>query len=238
MNHSRNRQEGKFELSRDQEKDIRVLFENEFVVIFDKPSGLIVIPSPKNETKTMVDEVNRQFRVRAEQYKLHPCHRLDRETSGVIMFAKGKKYQQVMMDLFKKHEIVKKYIAFVHGHLKRAEGDIKGYISDVDQRKYNKQVQPKFAKSHFRVLQQKKEYSVIEVQPVTGRTNQIRIQFSQIGHPIIGDRKYSVVRRFALKFDRTALHAKSLEWSDPSTNKKIQVSSNLPKDMEVFRARN
>lgn len=238
MNHNLNKRDGKIVSSRVPNKKIPILFENELVIIFDKPSGLIVIPSPKNEAKTMVEEVNKQYEERPEQFKLHPCHRLDRETSGVIMFAKGKKHQQAMMELFKNQKIVKKYIAFIHGQLKQSKGEIQGFIADVDQRKYNKQVQPKFAKSLFRVLQQKKVYSVVEVQPVTGRTNQIRIQFSQIGHPIVGDRKYSVVRRFALKFERTALHAKSLEWIDPVTNKKIKVSSNLPNDMEVFCARN
>lgn len=238
MNQNLNKFGGKVAVSSSSLKKIPVLFENETVVIFDKPSGLVVIPSPKNEAITMVGEVNRQYQERSEQFKLHPCHRLDRETSGVIMFAKGKKHQQMMMELFKKQKVGKKYVAFVHGRLRQNKGEIQGYIADVDQKKYNKQVAPKFAKSHFWVLEQKRLFSVIEVQPITGRTNQIRIQFSQLGHPIIGDRKYSVVRRFPLKFDRTALHAKSLEWIDPLTNKKIKVSSHLPKDMEVFCARN
>lgn len=224
--------------SRSLRDKLPVLFENDIVVIFDKPSGLLVIPSPKNESTTMVDVVNRQYQEFSQHFKLHPCHRLDRETSGVIMFAKGKKHQKTMMDLFKKQEIGKKYIAYVQGNLKKGEGDIQGFISDVDHLKFNKQKSSKFAKSHFRVLQQKKQFSVVEVQPITGRTNQIRIQFSHMGHPLVGDRKYSVVRRFPLKFSRTALHAASLEWIDPATRKKIKVSSNLPKDMEVFRARN
>lgn len=238
MNRKRNDLEGETAPSRIIKNKIPVLFENDIVVIFDKPSGMIVIPSPRNETTTMVAAVNRQFQEFAQSFKLHPCHRLDRETSGVIMFAKGKKYQQTMMDLFKKQEVGKKYIAFVQGNLKRNAGEIQGFISDVDHLKYNKQKSPKFAKSHFRVLEQKRQFSIVEVQPITGRTNQIRIQFSQVGHPIVGDRKYSIVRRFPLKFNRTALHAASLEWVDPVTSQKIKVSSKLPKDMEVFRARN
>ncbi|MBP9853464.1 MAG: RNA pseudouridine synthase [Candidatus Omnitrophica bacterium] len=236
MNHHQNNSDKEFQAVR--KNKISVLFENDHVVIFDKPSGMIVIPSPKNEAITMVGEVNKLFQKSSEQYKLHPCHRLDRETSGIIMFAKGKKNQQMMMDVFKEQKIEKKYIAFVQGKLNQRSGEIRGYIADKDHLKYNKDKSPKFAESRFRVLEQKKSFAIVEVQPLTGRTNQIRIQFSEMGHPIVGDRKYSVVRRFDLKFNRTALHAASLEWTDPPTNKKIKVSSTLPTDMEVFRARN
>ena len=219
-------------------KPIEKLYEDEYYIVFNKPSGLLVIATPKNEKNTLVNIVNYQYPAKEGFGHLYPCHRLDRETSGAILFAKGKRNQQIMMDVFKKHGIKKYYIAFVYGVMKKLQGELRSSIRDFDQKKFQKKAPSKLAITRYKVLATKKHYSVIEAQPLTGRTNQIRIQFGQIGHPLVGERKYAFARDYALKFRRAALHAHILELIHPVTHKKMTVESKLPNDMEVFLARN
>jgi 23S rRNA pseudouridine1911/1915/1917 synthase len=218
-------------------KPIPKLYEDESVIIFDKPAGLLTVPTPKNEPNTLVNIVNHQYGASDGEQRLYPCHRLDLETSGCIMFARGPILQEHMMNLFKDRQMKKTYIAFVHGKLSRPEGQLTSMIHEPGPRG-TKKLQGKQAITQYKLKQIKQNYSVVEVNPVTGRTNQIRIQFSQIGHPLVGDRKFSFARDYALKFRRTALHAMSLQWKKFKTNETITVHSALPQDMEVFLARN
>ena len=211
-------------------KTIRVLYEDDSLVVFDKPSGMLVIPSPRKEKNTLFDVVNAKI----ISHKLHPCHRLDRDTSGVIIFAKGKHNQQLMMQRFHSSAVEKKYIALVRGHLDRPQGEIRIPIKDFHQKKFQRQVPAKPALTHYRVLQTKKKFSVVEVVPMTGRTNQIRIHFSEIGHPLLGERIYAFGRDFEVKFRRVALHASEIKWRHPVTQQWVEVVSELPEDMKAF----
>ena len=217
---------------------VAVLYEDDHYVVFDKSSGLLVIPTPKDEQRTLVNIVNQQYSQSEKTWKLHPCHRIDRETSGAIIFSKGKCSQRLMMDLFKERAVTKKYIAFVHGKLSKEHGEFRNPIKKGSQRNFKKKQAGVSAITCYKVLKTKKQFSIVEVQPVTGRTNQIRIHFSQAGHPIVGDRKYAFARDYCLKFRRTALHAASLEWTHPVSKKKVSVQSNLPKDMAEFIVKN
>ena len=220
-------------------KEILILHEDEAYIVFNKPSGLLVIPTPKNETNTLVNIVNYQY-ANQSPWNLHPCHRLDRETSGAILFAKGKQYQKLMTELFKQRQVKKKYIAFVHGKMSKIFGEFRDSIEKSGNpfkrnfKKFKKNILGQSALTRYNVLEERKEFSVVEVFPVTGRTNQIRIHFSKHGHPLLGDRKFSFQRDYHLKFRRTALHAMNIEWKHPVTHKKIKVQAPLPKDMEAF----
>ena len=213
---------------------LKILYEDDRYVVFDKPAGLLVIPSPKKEKNTLMDLVNREAAFEKKEGRLHPCHRLDRDTSGAILFAKGKHHQQTMMDAFKQRKVQKTYIAFVHGRLKDRAGEIKSLVKDFDQRRFHRHSPAKLSITRYKVRDVKQHFSVLEISPLTGRTNQIRIQFSQIGHPLLGERKYAFGKDFALKFRRTALHAQSLQWFDPVLKKEIKVESPLPEDMKKF----
>ena len=215
---------------------VAVLYEDDHYVVFDKPSGLLVIPTPKKEQRTLVNIANQQYSQHEKTWKLHPCHRIDKETSGAIIFAKGKYSQRLMMDLFKERAVTKKYIAFAHGKLPKDRGEFRKPIKKASQKKSGKKQAGIQAITCYKVLKTKKQFSVVEVQPVTGRTNQIRIHFSQAGHPLVGDRKYAFARDYGLKFRRAALHAASLEWRHPVLQKKVSVKSSLPKDMAGFIA--
>ena len=214
---------------------IKVLYEDEQYIVFDKPPGLLVIPTAKHEKHTLVDLVNRPASPAFNSInspRLHPCHRLDRDTSGVILFAKGKINQQRMMEEFKQKRVQKVYLAFVRGKLKNPAGEIKSVISDVEERRFHRHAPARLSITRYKTLAVRKYFSVAEVYPITGRTNQIRIHFSEIGHPILGERKFAFGKDFALKFRRTALHAQSLKWFHPFLKKEIQVESPLAEDMK------
>ena len=211
-------------------RPVTVLYQDDFYVVFDKPAGLLVIPAANEQQRTLTDIVNQQLSGAGPGWRLHPCHRIDQETSGAIIYAKGKKAQVMMMDLFRKRAVAKTYIAFVHGKLNRVKGGFRSPIRDP----YRRFARPVPAETQYKVLQVKRNFSVVEVQPVTGRTNQIRIHFSAAGHPLVGDRKFAFARDYALKFRRTALHAASLAWTHPVSRQKIHVHCDLPKDMQDF----
>jgi 23S rRNA pseudouridine1911/1915/1917 synthase len=211
--------------------DIPILYEDADCVAFNKPAGLLVIPTDTGkELHTLVSLVNQQFPNTA----LHPAHRLDRDTSGVILFAKGKTNQQTLMQSFKDKKVTKNYIAFVHGKLSPPKGKINFPIKDYYQHKFQKHMPAQSAVTHYEVEKYFKEFTVVNVMPITGRTNQIRIHFSKLKHPLVGEDKYAFRKDFPLKFKRTALHAWRLQWPHPKTGKILVVQAPLPKDMADF----
>jgi len=210
---------------------IPILYEDAYYIVFDKPSGLLVIPTPKKEKNTLVSVVNQQYVNTDDARHLYPCHRLDRDTSGAIIFAKGKKNQQLLMEQFRMNRVRKQYIAIVQGRPKTRSGEIKSLIRDFDQIKYNRFARAKLAITRYKIKEVRKNFSILFAYPLTGRTNQIRIHFSQNGFPILGDRKYAIGKEFAVKFKRTALHASKVQWYHPIYKKIIDINSSLPDDM-------
>jgi 23S rRNA pseudouridine1911/1915/1917 synthase len=201
---------------------IDIIYEDEFIIAVNKPSGVLVIPTPKNETNTLTDKINLEFQKRGLSVKAHPCHRLDRETSGIILYAKGKKMQQRMMELFHEHSIKKIYIAIASGNITKKAGEIKLYIEG------------KPAITNYRVLKSTTDYSIVEVEPLTGRTNQIRIHFKHIGHPLLGETKFAFRKDFKIKFKRVALHAHELEFIHPETKELIKLVAPIPEDINKY----
>lgn len=211
---------------------IPVIYEDENCLVFNKPAGLLVIPTDKNEHHTLVHMVNEQQT--AFRGHLYPAHRLDRDTSGVILFAKGKDCRQRLMQFFKDKQVHKTYMAFVHGRLQEPRGKIRIPIKDFHQRKFARHLPAQSALTHYEVRDYYKDFTTVTVMPVTGRTNQIRIHFSKIGHPLVGEDKYAFRRDFALRFRRTALHALRLEWPNLAGGPMISAQAPLPKDMADF----
>lgn len=201
---------------------IRIIYEDEYLIAAEKPCGMLTIPTPAGETNTLTHHLNGELERRGEKTKAHPCHRLDRDTSGVILYAKGKKAQQEVMDLFHKRLVKKKYIAFIRGGLAKKNAVISLPIEN------------KPAETAYRVLEERKDFTVVEIEPGTGRTNQIRIHFRKINHPLLGETKYAFRKDFKVNFRRLALHAAELELVHPFTGKTLRLSSPLPEDMKKF----
>ena len=211
-----------------------ILYEDEELFVVDKPSGLLTVPSPQEPDKTLIRYVNEAF-VHQTGQRLYPCHRLDRDTSGAVIFAKSKKSQQLMRLLFERKAVTKKYIAFIRGRLKAQTGQINLPISDFHQRRFSRlKIRSKSALTQYKVIQATVDFSVVEVRPITGRTNQIRIHFNAIGQPLLGERLYAFGKDFPVKFRRLALHAHELQFRHLVSGQMVRIISPLAKDMEKF----
>lgn len=212
----------------EENKKLPVIYEDDWLIVVDKPAGLLVIPTPKKEKITLGSLINEKLKSKGTKAKARPCHRLDRTTSGLIIYAKGKKIQQLIMEQFKKGGVEKTYIAFVNGTLKKDKGEIRTFIKDTPFEK------ERLAITRYKVIERKTDYTVVSISPLTGRTNQIRIHFKQINHPLVGERRFAFARDFKIKFRRPALHASGISFIHPVTGKKISLFCPLPEDMQVF----
>lgn len=199
--------------------NIPVVYEDDWLLALDKPSGLLVIPTPKKETRTLTSILNNDLIEKGVSYRLHPCHRLDRDTSGLILYAKGKSIQQKMMQEFSARRVKKIYYALVNGALAKERGRI------------SLSIEGKSAVTDYKVIKRNALCTMVEVVPLTGRTNQIRIHFKSMGHPILGDTKFAFRRNFLVKVKRLCLHAGFLEFLHPITNKRVILKSALPRDI-------
>ena len=194
---------------------------------------MLVIPTPKKETNTLTDLINKDLDERGIAANAYPCHRLDRETSGVILYAKGKRAQQLFMDEFKKRAVRKTYIAFVQGMVKKGQGIITEPIFNRNKKRRESAI------TKYRVLARNNGFTVVEAEPVTGRTNQIRIHFTRLGHPLVGESVYAFRKDFKLRFRRAALHARAIEFTHHFTKARLKLEAPLPKDMEtLWKAQN
>ncbi|MDD5644937.1 MAG: RNA pseudouridine synthase [bacterium] len=204
-------------------KSIPIIFSDSYFVAVSKPAGMLSVPAAdKTKNRVLSIVLPRQI----NEKTLFPCHRIDKETSGLIIFAKGTEARDKMFVLFKNHAVRKKYIAFIHGIPRKKTGTV-GF--PIEGRK---------AVTKYTVLNSFGNFSVIEAEPVTGRRNQIRIHMKSIGHPIVGDRKFSFGKDYELKFRRCALHSHKLEFTHPYTGKFIFLKNTLPDDMKDFLGKN
>ncbi len=208
---------------------IPVLYEDNEFIAFCKPAGLLVIPAPRQK-KTLTFIVNNWFSKNDDPRTLHPCHRLDRDTSGVILYAKGKRNQKLLMEEFRQQRIAKEYVAIVQGRPGRHSGKIRLPVQSLERRRHGRSSPATMAVTHFCLDRTHKHFSRLRLWPKTGRTNQIRIHLSGIGLPILGDRKYNVGRRFLVSCKRTALHARQICWKHPVNKKRISVQAPFPDD--------
>lgn len=209
----------------------RIIYEDGSLIVVDKPSGTLVIPTPKKEKETLTALLNKELDLRGVEVNAYPCHRLDREASGIIIYAKGKRIQQLMMQQFKERSVKKLYIAFVHGAVRKETDTVRGRIYNRNKRRDD------LAVTKYRVVNRGNDFSVLEVEPVTGRTNQIRIQLKELGHPLVGESVYVFRKDFELRFKRTALHAAHIEFKHPVAGKALSFTSPLPGDMRNFLQR-
>jgi 23S rRNA pseudouridine1911/1915/1917 synthase len=209
-------------------KRYRIVYEDEQIIVVDKPSGMLVIPTPKKETNTLTDLLNRELDERGIEENAHPCHRLDRETSGLIIYAKGKSMQHIMMEEFKKRAVKKTYIAFVNGRTEKDFDIIKKRIYNRNKNRFDEAI------TKYKTIERREDFTIVEAEPVTGRTNQIRIHFKEIDHPLVGESVFAFRKDFKLKFKRAALHASYIRFAHPVTKKTLDFSAPMPDDMKTL----
>ncbi len=206
--------------------NIEFVFNDEYILIVNKPPKIIVQPSPDNKINltTILKEKLKE--------NLFPCHRLDKETSGLLTYAKTRKVVSFLTKQFKERKIEKRYYALVKGTPKRKKGIIESYVIDKEGRHFKEK--PKKATTFYRLIKKFSHFSLLELIPLTGRTHQLRIQLAQIGHPILGEKKYAYKRDFSINFKRLALHAYFLKFTHPISKEKVTVSVDLAKDIKEF----
>ncbi|MEI8349936.1 MAG: RluA family pseudouridine synthase [Candidatus Omnitrophota bacterium] len=212
------------------QEPFEIIFEDASIAVLNKIARILVQPSPKKEKYTLTALLEEKLKM-----PVYPCHRLDRETSGLIIYAKSPALQERVMNEFRQGIVKKRYLAFARGRFRQKKGILEGYILDREGKRYGEQ--PKKAKTSYCVLEEFGDFSVVELEPFTGRTNQIRIQLAKIGNPILGERKYAFGKDFKVRFRRLALHAFFLSFIHPATNQRLQFKLNLPPDMNEFLKR-
>ncbi len=203
-------------------KNIPVVYEDKDLLVVNKPPGLLTTSGADPESRHLTLILNEDAAKEGMAYKLYPCHRLDKETSGLVIFAKSKGIQEKVMDLFRKHLVKKIYTAFAHGLVKQDKGSV------------HKPVEGKGAWTDFSVVKRRGAFTVLDVSPKTGRTNQIRLHFKSLGHPLVGESKFIFRKDYALKAKRLCLHAGRIEFVHPSTGERLIVECPLANDMEKF----
>lgn len=202
--------------------NIKILYEDRYFIAVDKPSGLLSIALDNDDEENMYHYVRDYLNKNNE--KVFILHRLDKETSGLLLFAKNIKIRDIMQDNWDKYASVRRYIAIVEGIIDE-QGVIKSYLKENKQHHVYSSNDGKLSITKYKRLRYNDRYSLVEIDLETGRKNQIRVHMSDINHKIVGDNKYNSLIN---PINRLALHACKLEFYHPILNKKIILKSEIP----------
>jgi len=214
-----------------------VLYEDEALLAVDKPAGMVVHPALGHEAGTLVNALLAHRPELASLYQAGIVHRLDRYTSGVLLVAKTSDAHQALQDQFRRREVRKSYLALVQGRLAPTEGRIEAPLGRHPRHRQRIAVvtDGRLASTTYRVREYLENYSFLEVQPETGRTHQIRVHLSAIGHPVVGDRTYGP-RAARLGLSRCFLHAWRLGFTHPVKEEWLELEASLPSELEQVLA--
>jgi 23S rRNA pseudouridine1911/1915/1917 synthase len=225
---------------------LNVLYEDASIIVIDKPSGMVVHPAPGNPAGTLVNALLYHCKdLSGINGALRPgiVHRLDKETSGAMVVAKDDEAYHQLIKQFKNRSVEKVYLAIAYGTIKQNEGLIDAPIGrHPDQRKKMsiRTTRGRVALTQWKVLERFNSFTFLEIYPKTGRTHQIRVHLSAMGHPLLGDPLYgrkttvqdSKLRECIKRMNRQALHAHQLEFNHPQTGERIRFVAPIPQDMK------
>lgn len=208
---------------------LKILHEDDDILVVEKSEGLLSIASPKEKQLTAHRQLMNYVQQQNPKNRIFIVHRLDRDTSGVMLFAKTEEIKEKLQKNWKRSVKERKYAALVEGKLKKEEGTISSYLRESKAWKVHSTSNPaggKHAVTHYKVLQTQGSYSLLEVELETGRKNQIRVHMQDLGHPIVGDQKYSSTTN---PLNRLGLHAFLLSIKHPKTGDLLTFESPIPK---------
>jgi len=213
------------------QKPIDILYEDEEVIVLNKPPHLATIPSIHHLDDTLANRLMAYYDQHEVQSTAHIVTRLDRDTSGIVLVAKNRFIHSILARSQENNEIYQTYVAVVEGRLEEQHGTIRYPIGrkadSIIERMVHEDGKP--AATHYQVVKQKCERSLVNVRLETGRTHQIRVHFSYIGHPLLGDSLYGGKVE---EIQRQALHCRSISFVHPTSGEKIVVEVGIPVDME------
>lgn len=221
---------------------LRIIYEDDALIIVEKKNGLLTVPyNPKSSEMTAYSILKEYVKKESKRNTVHVVHRLDRETSGVLVFAKSPELQEYMRTYWRQLVTKRTYVALVEGVFEQKEGTITTWLTEDAHTGmvYSSPTDDggQKAVTHYKVLKstimgegdQELAVSLVELNLETGRTNQIRVHMQSVGHPVIGDRKYGHGNEYS-PVDRLCLHAKVLEFIHPMTEKKVRFEAAMPKE--------
>lgn len=209
---------------------LKILYEDDFLLIVDKPAGLPVHPSMAHYEDSLSNGVKAYFERIGLKKKIRPVNRLDRDTSGVVIFAKNEYVQECLVKQMKSHVFKKKYLAVLNGVVEDDCGTITAPIARKAESIIEREVRNDgdVAISHFRVLQRFSDMTVVEFLLETGRTHQLRVHSKYIGHPIVGDSLYGAECDL---IERQVLHACAVSFVHPIGGQNVVVTAEVPEDI-------
>lgn len=215
---------------------LAILHEDEDIIVIRKDAGLLSISAGEGNEITAYRQLMAHVRAKDPRSRIFVVHRLDRDTSGVMMFAKSENVQQALQNNWQDAVKERTYIALVEGKVKKPEGTIASWLRESSTLKMYSSHRPgdgQHAVTHYKVLQANSSYSLLEVQLETGRKNQIRVHMEDLGHPIVGDKKYGSKSRI---LNRLGLHARVLAFIHPASGELLRFETDIPKSfLSQFR---
>ena len=211
-----------------------IIFEDDHIIVINKPSGLLSIASDNEKKSTAYRILSDYVQQKDKHNRVFVVHRLDEDTSGVLMIAKDKETQEKYQDNW--NELVSKrgYYAIVDGILDKKQGTITSYLKKNAQNMMYSSKKPgdgQYSITHYKVIKEKEDYSLLDVNIDSGRKNQIRVHLGDIGHHVVGDDKYGNPTN---PIKRLGLHAYELDIKDPYTGKVMKFKAPIPKEFDLF----
>jgi 23S rRNA pseudouridine1911/1915/1917 synthase len=214
-------------------KEVAVVYEDDAIVAVNKPAGLNAVPVAQSKAPSAWALLSEELGTRRQ--KAFVVHRIDRFTSGLLLFAKTAADRDALVRQFLRHTPGRQYLAVIRGHLPEQEGTLIHYFRKEGMfQKLTGEKDPEGARAELRYVVERRlrAASLVRTTLITGLQNQIRVQFSAIGHPVIGDRKYHPAEASESRIARVALHATHLDFLHPRTGKSVSVDSVPPSDFQ------
>ena len=208
---------------------VRIVFEDDDLVVVDKAAGLLTVPRSEGQEETAEAFLNAYAGAPPGQPRIFHAHRLDRDSSGVLVFAKGEYVRDRLQELFAVHDVERVYVAVVHGRVRPPAGTLRSFLAegrDLRVRRVADADRGKEAVTRYRTVETGRSFSRIEAKLETGRRHQIRVQLADAGHPVVGDPMYGKGREDPL--GRLALHAEHLAFVHPRTGKRMVFTVEAP----------
>ena len=206
---------------------LKILYEDAYLIVVEKKEGLLSVATDKQKERTAQHILNEYVKRQHRNNRIFVVHRLDRETSGIMMYAKDEKTQHTLRDHW--HDIVydRRYVAIVNGNMEKDQGTIESWLTD---HKLYVSSSPtddggKYSVTHYRTIKRANGYSLVELQLETGRKNQIRVHMQTLGHPVLGDERYGCELN---PLNRLALHAFKLCFQHPVTGERMEFETPYP----------
>jgi 23S rRNA pseudouridine1911/1915/1917 synthase len=226
------------------DRDLPIVYEDDVLIVLNKPAGVLAVPLERRaEARSVFDDLAEYLRMRRAPRPL-VVHRIDRDTSGLVLFAKNAAAQAHLKDQFKRHRAERVYLAVVYGHPDPQSGTWRDRLVWDERALIQKETHPRDPKgkdaiSHYRVIEPLNGASLVEVTLVTGRRNQIRLQARLRGHTLVGEQRYTYgpERLRPIAFPRQALHAFSLAFEHPISHRQMRFEAPLADDISGLIAR-